>query len=178
MIENTENLNSQAIELASQGCYTEAIACFQRALTMETNNYQLWYNLGITYRNQGDLEHAKEAVEQAYKLEPEDEDVLESLTLICFSLKEIEEAFEYCRAGLELNDNNAHVWNNLGVLFFSQSEFSKACEAFETAVTIFPHYFDALYNLRDTYLELGNKTGAEECDKQLKMISSAGGYHA
>lgn len=178
MQENAETLNTQAIDLAAQGEYNEAIACFQRALIMEKDNYLLWYNLGITYRDTGDLAHAKESIEHAYSLEPDDEEILESLSLICFTLKQMDEAFQYCQAGLELNNNNPHVWNNLGVLFFTQGEFSKACEAFETAVTLYPHYYDALYNLRDTYVELGNKAGVEECDGMLKTLSQQGGYHA
>jgi len=38
MIENSENLNTQAIELAAKGCFTEAIACFKKAITIDKKN--------------------------------------------------------------------------------------------------------------------------------------------
>ena len=79
MTENSENLNSQAIELASRGEYPEAIACFVRAISMDRTNYLLWYNLGVTYRDSGNLAGAKEALEKAYDLNDTDTDILESL---------------------------------------------------------------------------------------------------
>ena len=55
MTENPDVLNTQAIDLAAKGDYDEAIACFKRAIYMENSNHLLWYNLGITYRDSGNL---------------------------------------------------------------------------------------------------------------------------
>ena len=66
MLETSENLNNQAIELASQGDYAEAIACFQRAISIEKENYLLWFNLGLTYRDAGNINGARAALEKAY----------------------------------------------------------------------------------------------------------------
>ena len=85
MLETPENLNTQAIELASQGYYKEAVACLNRAITIDKKNYLLWYNLGITYRDMGKQRDAKKAFLQAYELNYIDEDLLESLSLISFS---------------------------------------------------------------------------------------------
>ena len=60
MIESCEKLNNQAINLAASGDFEEAIACLKRAITIEKENYLLWFNLGITYRDAGDLQKAKE----------------------------------------------------------------------------------------------------------------------
>lgn len=170
MKESPETLNTQAIEFASKGEYTEAIACFKRALTMENKNFLLWYNLGITYRDAGNLQEAKNTMLAAYKLEPEDEDVIETLTHICFMLSEYEEALTFCTEGLSINEQNPHLWNNYGVIYFTQGEYEVACDAFEKAVTINPNYYDALFNLRDTYQQLGNKHGEKECNNRLKTI--------
>lgn len=176
MRENPEILNTQAIEFATKGEYTEAIACFKRALTMETQNFLLWYNLGITYRDAGKPRQAKDAMLAAHKLEPQDEDVIETLAHICFMLSEFDEALAFCAEGLSVNDKNAHLWNNCGVIYFTQGEYEAACEAFEHAVTIDPNYYDALFNLRDTYSQLGNKNGAQECANRLKSIPHGDSY--
>jgi tetratricopeptide (TPR) repeat protein len=171
--ENAEILNTQAIELAEQGEYFEAIACFKRAISMEKSNILLWYNLGITYRDAGDLERAKTSLEYANELaEEEDEEILETLSLLCFTMGSMDEAFAYCMDGLNLNDRNPHMWNNLGVLFFNNTEYDEACHAFESAVSLCPYYYDALFNLRDTYIELGNSAGAEECERRMSGLSS------
>ncbi len=170
MIEKAETLNTQAINLATSGHYTEAIACFKRALVVEQSNYLLWFNLGITYQEAGDLHRAKEAMLTANSISPNDQEVLESIALICFNLGQLEEAAEYCQDGLDLYPLNSHLWNTMGVLFFNQSEFSLAAEAFERAVSINPFYYDALFNLRDTYDELGNKEGKKACIEKMNEI--------
>ena len=176
MTEDPSNLNTQAIELANRGSYVEAIACFKRAITMDRNNPLLWYNLGVTYRDANHLHHAKNALLTAYNLEPDDQDILETLAHVCFLLGESEEALGFCAHGLEQNIRNAHLWNNSGVVYFNQGDFESACEAFEHAVTIDPNYYDALYNLRDTYEQLGNKTAAKECTARIKTISPGDFY--
>ena len=65
MTERPDKLNNQAILLASGGEYTEAIACFKRAIIIQRDNYLLWYNLGVTYRDSGDLKNAVSALEKA-----------------------------------------------------------------------------------------------------------------
>ena len=84
--------------------------------------------------------------------------------------KEFMEAAEHCRFGLEQNPVNAHLWNTLGVIFFNQEEYPTAAESFERAVSINPYYYDALYNLRDTYSELGNKAGEAVCEERLSKL--------
>ena len=136
MRENPELLNSQAIELASHGQYTEAIACFKRALEIEKSNYLLWFNLGITYRDNGELELAKDALEKAYYIEDEDDEVIEMLALVCFNTGALDEALHYCAEGLGLNPTNAHISNTMGVIYFNRADYELAAEAFEQAITI------------------------------------------
>jgi tetratricopeptide (TPR) repeat protein len=174
-IENADQLNNQALEFATAGSYPEAIACFKRAITIDAANFLLWFNLGITFREAGNLDRAKGALEQAYFLADDDElissEVVENLAMVCFARKDFSEALEYYEEALAINDQNARCWNNLGVLCFNSSDFPHACNAFEAAVTIDPYYEDALINLRDTYRELGNPTGVAECERKLRSCT-------
>ncbi len=172
MLETSENLNNQAIELASQGDYAEAIACFQRAISIEKENYLLWFNLGLTYRDAGNINGARAALEKAYGINPVDEEVLETLAIICYSMSDFDEAFKYTAEGLNLNEENYRLWNTLGVLYFNQSDYGSASEAFEQALTINPYYYDSLFNLRDAYGEMGNTIGMIECSKRMAALPS------
>lgn len=170
MIEKPEVLNNQAIILASDGSFTEAIACFKRAITIEKNNYLLWYNLGITYRDAGELKKAKHALETAFSIQPKNEDVIETLATICLSLKELDKVADLCDQGISINSENPHFYNLMGVTLFQLESYKKAAELFEEAVFINPFYADGLYNLRDTYSVLKNKSGEQECERRLKEI--------
>ncbi|MBR0494725.1 MAG: tetratricopeptide repeat protein [Treponema sp.] len=170
MVENVVTLNTQAIEFAEHGQYFEAIACLKRAISIERYNHLLWYNLGITYRDAGNLADAKAALLRAHEIENEDDEIIETLALVCFNQGCSEEAMSYCLEGLAQNSQNAHLWNTIGVIYFNQNDFPMACEAFENAVTINSYYYDALFNLRDTYEELGNTAGYQMCVEQMKNI--------
>lgn len=170
MIEKPEKLNNQAILLASDGAYTEAIACFKRAITIEKDNYLLWYNLGVTYRDAGKLEDAQKTLATAYSIAPQNADVQETYATISLALKQLDKVRTICEEGLDFNPLNSHLWNLMGVIEFQSEDYNQASEYFEQAVSINPYYLDALYNLKDTYTMLQNKNGELECRLKIQEI--------
>lgn len=171
MIERPDKLNNQAILLAADGDFAGAIACFKRAILIEKQNQLLWYNLGLTYRDSGDLKNARSCLTKAHQIAPENEETLGALTELMLRMNLFSQAEEYALEGLNTNECNSNFWNLLGVACFKQEQYKEAAEHFETALTINPYFEDALFNLKDTYLELGNKIGADECEKRLKQIN-------
>lgn len=170
MNQSVESLNAEAIHLAERGEYKDAITCLKCAIQIEKQNYILWLNLGITYRDAGRLHEAQSALEKALQLKPEDITTLETLAIVCNSLADSANAYKYASIAVQRAPDNSHVWNTIGVIYFSETDYESACNAFENAVILDPYYYDALYNLRDTYDELGNKAGKEECIKKMKEI--------
>ena len=170
MKESSKSLNNQGIILAQSGDFKEAIACFKKAISLENFNYRLWFNLGITYRDAGQTQNAVHALEKAFQLNDSSQDVIESLSAICFELGLLEESKTYCNYGLDIQPLNSHLWNNLGVVEFNMENYEAACESFECAVSINPYYKDAIFNLKDTYSELKNETGMKECQAKLDEL--------
>ena len=170
MTERSDTLNNQAILLASDGAYTEAIACFKRAIVIDKGNYLRWFNLGVTYRDAGKLEDAENALEMAYQIAPEKEDVGETYASICLMQKKFSKVQQICMDTLDFNPINPHLWNLLGVTEFQQENYDEASNFFEQAVSINPYYSDALYNLRDTYSVLQNKKGEAACNARIKEL--------
>ena len=173
MIEQADKLNNQAIILASDGEYNEAIACFKRAITLDKSNYLLWYNLGVTYRDLGELEKARVALETAYNLDPENDDAEETFATLCLMQKNYEEVLAICETGLYRNPYNSHLWNLVGVTNFQNENYEDAATCFEQAVFINPYYLDALYNLRDTYDFLKNTKGITEINIRINEIEKS-----
>ena len=101
MTERSDTLNNQAILLASDGAYNEAIACFKRALVIDKENYLLWFNLGVTYRDAGKLLDAERALETAYKIVPENEEVAETYATICLMQKKLPLVQKLCMDSLD-----------------------------------------------------------------------------
>lgn len=170
MIEHADKLNNHAIQLASDGDYISAIACFKRAIILDQQNYLLWYNLGVTYRDAGELENARDALNSALKINKTNVDVIEALATTCLQLARRGEAETVVKKGLDNDDFNPRLWNLLGVVNFQKEKYEDACQCFEDAVTLDPYYKDALYNLRDCYDQLNNKTGVAECESKIKEL--------
>lgn len=170
MLEKPEKLNNQAILLSSQGNYEDAIEYLKRAITLERNNKLLWFNLGLTYRDSGKMNEAENALKTAYALDSENEEILETYATVCFTEKKYALARQLCQKGLDLNSENPNFWNLLGVVYFNKEDYEEACKFFEMAITINPFYADALYNLRDTYIQLNNKQGQMAIQKQINDL--------
>ena len=93
------------------------------------------------------------------------------------NVEEVKKQAEYClncktkpcMSGCPLQNNIPDFIKGI-----KEEKYEEAAQAFELAVSIYPRYYDALYNLRDTYLELGNKQGAKECTECMKNIKPTG----
>ena len=170
-IEQPDKLNNEAIHLASDGHFTEAIACYKRALTIDQNIYLLWFNMGVTYRDMGNLKSALDCLARAYAIAPHNDDVAETYAQIALTAKHFTLVQEICEEELDYNPLDTHLWNLLGVKCFQTEDYESAAEFFEQAVYITPYYEDALFNLKDTYNVLGNAAGEAECLKKLQELN-------
>lgn len=163
MEESAEYYNDTAVVLAAEGHHAEAIACLRKGLSLDPKNSILYFNLALSSRALGLLEDAKNALVKAVKENPLDVDSLDTLGVVLHESGHDEDAEESYRNALAIKPGNGRVWNNYGVLLFGQSRFEEARVAFEKAVTLVPDFDDALYNLRDTYEELGRTDDMKKC---------------
>jgi len=170
MKENTETLNNNALHLIQNGNIEDAIELLKRAVTIEPENPTIWFNLAVTLRDDGKLEEARNALETAHGIDPDNTEIIDTLAIVCMNIGDIESALELCAEGLSKNEMDPHLWNTFGVLYFNGNELGLAAEAFEHAITLNPYYYDALYNLRDTYEEMGNEAGMKLCIERMKDI--------
>jgi len=175
MKERADILNNQAILFARDGQYSDAIACLRRAIHIDRNNYLPWYNLGITYRDAGEMGEALDAFRIAFRISPAKEDVAETLAVHLLNMHMVDEAFKVVEDGLDFHPASEHLWNVMGVLQFNCDEYALAADSFEMAVTIDPYYADALYNLRDTYVELHKAKAAAIIEMRLRELEGKKG---
>ena len=75
----------------------------------------------------------------------------------------------YHRA-LERDPASPKIWNNLGVLYFSEGDYEEARHCFEEALSRMPMFYDALINLRDTCRELEDYRAAAEFERIIRTL--------
>ena len=175
-METAASLNDSGIALTEANRPYEAIPLFRKALKIEPGNPLLWLNLGIAQQRTGDYEDALESYQRAVYIDDGMPDAWAAMGLIYYELDSLNSAEKCYRNALERDPSSPKVWNNLGVLFFSEGSFDEARHCFEEAICLMPHFYDALYNLRDTCRELKDYRAAAEFERILSELGPRRDY--
>ena len=174
-METAATLNNSGIALTEANRPNDAILLFRKALGMEPENPLLWLNLGIAQQRTGDYEEAIDSFHRALCIDSSLADAWLSMGLIYYEMDEFELCENCYNSALAYDEDDPRLWNNIGVLFFSQGRFEEARGCFEEAVSLMPHYYDALFNLRDACRELGDYRAAAEFERALSGLPSKSG---
>ncbi|MCL2191116.1 MAG: tetratricopeptide repeat protein [Treponema sp.] len=174
-METATALNDSGIALTEANRPNDAIPLFRKALVMEPDNPLLWLNLGIAQQRTGNYEEAIDSFHRALRIDESLTEAWLSMGLIYYETEEFDMSENCYHSALAHDDANPKVWNNLGVLSFSKGDFDDARACFEEAVSLVPHYYDALFNLRDTCRRLGDHRAAGEFDRALSGLPNRNG---
>ena len=170
-METAATLNSSGIALTEANRPDDAIPLFLKALGMEPGNPLLWLNLGLAQQRVGNYDEAVDSFHRALAIDGELAEAWLSMGLIYYETDELELSEECYHCALTHDDSNPKTWNNLGVLCFSKGDYEEARGCFEEAVSLSPHFHDAVFNLRDTCRRLGDNRAADEFERVLSGMS-------
>ncbi|MDR0444392.1 MAG: tetratricopeptide repeat protein [Treponema sp.] len=174
-METAAFLNDSGIALTEANRPFEAIPLFRKALDIEPENPLLWLNLGLAQQRTGDYNEAIESFQRAVFINDDLAEAWLSMGLIHYERMEFELAEECYLSALSRNEDDPKTWNNLGVLYFNEGNFQQARRCFEESVSLCPHFYDALFNLRDTCRELGDYRAAAEFERVLSGMDAVKG---
>jgi len=169
-MENAAILNNSGIALTEANRPFEAIPMFRKALTIEPGNPLLWLNLGIAQQKTGNYTDAINSFQQSIIIDDDIAEAWHSMGLIYYELNELDLAEDCYMSALLRNNNDPGTWNNLGVINFNKNNYEEARNCFEKSISLYPQYFDALFNLRDTCRELGDFRAAAEFERILSNL--------
>jgi tetratricopeptide (TPR) repeat protein len=182
MQEESENdrtasrLNFRGIHLTDAGKYAEAIASFTEALGLDPSMSGIFFNRAEAKRLSGDYEGAKGDLGEALRLSPEEPDYLHGTGLLAYESDDFETALVWYEKAIAKKPDFAQAWNDKGVVHFRKAEYDRARECFEKAVGFEPEFVEALYNLVDTYDEIGlKKEKARALEALQKARARSGG---
>ncbi|MCL2793431.1 MAG: tetratricopeptide repeat protein [Spirochaetaceae bacterium] len=156
--------NNEGARLSAMGKYGEAEKKFKLALELEPDDYFILYNIGFVLLKKGDKKEFIKWFDLA--LDNTSANLKGTLArdcgLACFEATLYEEAEKYYDIAFSFGESSAEYWNRVGVLSFVTKKYEKAKECFEKAISLEADHADALYNLADTYDELGMPEKAAE----------------
>jgi len=145
----------------------------QRALAIDAGMAAAWANLAYLKKRQLDWNGAKEAMDKALLLEPNNSFVIGTAASLAGNLGQLEKSIELFEQNVKLNPLGLPGLRALGVRYSDAGRFDEAIETFNRVIAINPNYPYIHFNLGVTYLRKGDP---ETALKEIEKNPSATGY--
>jgi tetratricopeptide (TPR) repeat protein len=150
----------------------EALSAFTDVIAIEPRHFRAHYWRGEALDALDDPEQADAAYRKCIAIEPR-----YSACWIALGNMNIDYGFHalglaVLEAGVEVNRDDAQLWNGLGRARMALGEPARAVVAFEKATAIDPKLVDALFGLGRAYAEVGRR--AEAIDRLEAFHARAG----
>jgi len=131
---NAEAYRYLGLALYAGGHYDAALHAFDESLHREPStslaNADVYFDMGITYRDQGDLRRAAIAYRHALGLRPSFWEAHSNLGVVLHDQGKFDDAIAEYRSAKRLNPQEASVRNNLGNTLCDKEDFDNAIAEF------------------------------------------------
>ena len=136
----------KASELLRAGEYKKAGEILERIVAKKPNEARALINLGIAYKNQGQLIKAIDVYKKAIKLNYKTFAAYNNLANVYLEQNEFDLAKNSFLKAIELKPDYAEGYGNLGVYYQTKGNKALAKRYYKKAIVLNPDLFDTLYN--------------------------------
>ena len=136
-------LVKEANQFAKLSEFSKAISSYEKAITIQSDFIEAYYNLGNLYHQMGELDKAVRHYKKVVTLDPDYSKVHPNKTLLViyfFSKGEINNALETLQAWIKSNPDDALLFNMMGGCYLSLREFKMSIQCYEKALELKPDY--------------------------------------
>lgn len=137
----------------------------------EKITYYGWYNLGVVYQRQGNIDRAIIAYQKSIEAKPRCEKAWNNLGVLLLEKKEFEKAENAFQKAMEIKPELSDSMYNLGLLYFERNEFERAEESYKRTIQVNPNSDMAWFNLGILYKRIGLNAEAETAYKKSIELS-------
>ena len=150
--------------VCSHSCqnYKVAIDDFRKAVELNSDYAEAYYNLGVSYGDLGEIESAKKAYKNALRINNNYPTAQNNLGQILFTQGEFKESISHFEWALEFKPDFAEAYYNLGNAYLSIEDLHNAIKLLKKAISVKPDFADAYNNLGIAYLRTGEQELARE----------------
>jgi tetratricopeptide (TPR) repeat protein len=168
---NEESLKilDKANEFFSVGKYREALLSYLQYLEFQPEAHLVSINIGICYREMGELDKAIEQfnkVVEKTSLDPSYKVItawaFTGIGECCWRKKDLENTLYFFKKAIELSPENERLAYNLGEICFSKRAVDEAIEYYTRASQLKPDWSDPYYKLGLAYLKKADYEKAKE----------------
>lgn len=144
------DLLTQALELQNSGNYQGAITAYQAAISLKSDDPQLYFNLGTAYQANGNLQEALKQYEKAFELNNQNKDYSDAISLVKETIAkpladsavqkqtsgDVLGAINDYKSALEITPRNAQLHFNLATAYQVNSQVDDAINSYTEAVKL------------------------------------------
>ena len=154
--------NNLGVLATREGNIPQSIDCFRHALQLSPNHLLSLDNLGNAYRVEKLWNDAREVLERALALVPDDAEANYSLGMVFAQTGDNAKAYDHLQRALTARPAYPEALNNLGVLYVVTERRDLAVAAFEQCIRVAPEFDQAYLNLARIYALEGTRDKARE----------------
>jgi tetratricopeptide (TPR) repeat protein len=129
---------------------------WSHTLAVTVRNGLAYYNLGQEMLQNGRVDEAIVAFQQALAIEPNFAKAHNNLGDALLQKGQVDEAIDHLRQALATQPDNAEAHNNLGNALFQKGRVDEAALHYQRALAIRPGFAQANYNLGNYFLQKGS----------------------
>jgi tetratricopeptide (TPR) repeat protein len=156
--------------LYKKGQYEDAIGCYDKAIELDPDYSDAWYNKGLALYNLRRYEEAILCYEKVIELKPDDSYAWNNKGFSLKNLGRYADAIVCYDKAIELKPDDLSAWNNKGISLDNLGRYEEAIECYEKAIELKPYYFYAWSNKGISLDNLGLYADAIVCyDKAIKL---------
>lgn len=111
------------------------------------SEYQVHYNLGVTYRHKGLFDEAKREFDECLRLQGDNPVLNAALGEVCIYMGRVDDAVKYLHYAYDSDFDSLRCTNALGIAYCLKGELEEATELFRKALAIQEDYAPALNNI-------------------------------
>lgn len=152
--------NNLGVIATREGRIDDSAQCFLQALKLNPHHLLSLDNLGNAYRLQKRWKEAREVLERAVVVAPQDPEANYSLGMVFAQANDTGKAYEYLQRALKVRPVYPEALNNLGVLYLVTQRRDQAVASFEQCIRVAPTFDQAYLNLARVYALEGTRDKA------------------
>ena len=149
---SAERYYSQGVAQLSRDDYSRAVGYFERAVELDPNYPEAWYQAGFSYGLLGKPQDALKASKQAARLRPDWPEAWVNIGASSYALGQYKEAADAYKTALRLEDT-ADTQYSLGLTLSKLNRTDEEILAYKRAITIKPDHPNALERLGAAYFK-------------------------
>ena len=159
----------------SQGKHDEAIDYYNKAISIDPQFINSYFNLGGVFIDNGKYDNAYEQFQKIVLLSPDYANAWFNLGFIEAARGKHDEAIKFYEKALSIKPDFTNAWYNIGWILLDQKKYDEAARYFEKAISLDAGHADALFNLG--FISMENKDNKKAIEYYEAVIKKNPEYY-